>query len=1183
MKLRIAISVLLATGLLFPGAEAQEPPSRERMPEKIQFNRDIRPILSENCFKCHGPDAKGRKGDLRLDTREGAFAEVDKGKFALVSGNPAKSELWARVTTADPDDLMPPAKTGKKLTKHQIALIRKWIEQGAVWQNHWAFIPPKPLPPPTVRRADWPKNEIDAFILARLEEEGLTPSAEADRMTLVRRLSLDLTGLPPTPQEADAFVHDSSPQAYERLVDRLLASPRYGEHMGRYWLDLARYGDTHGLHLDNYREMWPYRDWVLRAFNENLPFDKFITDQLAGDLVPDGGLDDEVASGFNRCHITTNEGGSIEEEVYCRNVFDRVETFAQVYLALSFTCCRCHDHKYDPLKQKEYYQLFAFFNSLDGSEMDGNKKDPAPVVRVPTAEDRARLAKLGPETKEIEAKIAAPVPDLDAAQARWESDFAAKLRDQWRPLTARWFGSQEGSGLRRLPDQSILSYGTNPAKDVVEAVFPVDARAIQAIRLEALADPSLPGGGTGRASNSNFVLSTFEAEVRPLSGGPAKKIAFEGAQADVEQKDFDVARAIDGKGGTGWAVESKKENHWAVFFPKEPVAVEGGAELHVTLRFDHGDSHAIGRFRVSVTSDGELLRAAMPVKFGEWSSIGPFKAATAAEAFRTAYPPEKEVDLKKKYEDGKLGWQRRPRWTDGVAQNDLVGENCATYLTRTIAAATAREITVSLGSDDTITLWLNGRQILSNEAYRGVAPDQEKAVLPLKQGENRLLLKICNGGGGYGYYFKKIGEQLGGVPAAVAKALDVAAEKRSGPQKDALREYYRREHWPEWKTLDARRAALREEERQIQDRAPTTLVFKERKAPREAFILKRGEYDRRGDKVDRGTPGVLPPLPAGAPVDRLGLARWLLEPGNPLTARVVVNRFWQQCFGTGIVKTAEDFGLQGEPPSHPELLDWLALRFVDDGWDVKRMMKRLLMSATYRQASRVSPELVRRDPENRLLARGPRFRLDAEVLRDQALQAAGLLVEKLGGPSVKPPQPEGLWEAVGYSGSNTVRFTRDLEPDKVFRRSLYIFWKRTSSPPQMSTLDAPSRESCTVRRERTNTPLQALLLMNGPQYVEAARRLAERAMKEGGADLESKATFIFREAAIRPPDARDLETLTTLYRQQLESYRARPEAAKKLIATGDTKPDPALDPAELAAWSMVANVILNLDEVITKG
>jgi hypothetical protein len=823
----LVLATLVRDGAQAPTARGAETPA----PPAIDFSRQILPILSETCFACHGPDATQRKAKLRLDTKEGALAELRSGGHAIVPGKASESSLIERITSEDPSERMPPPKSRKQLTPQQVAWLRQWIDQGAPWSIHWAWVPPRRPPLPRVADTAWARSPIDAFILARLEAEHWHPSPEASRTTLLRRVTLDLTGLPPTPAEVDAFLADQSPEAYARVVDRLLESPRYGEHMARFWLDASRYGDTHGLHLDNYREMWPYRDWVIRVFNANLPYDRFLVEQLAGDLLPGPTLDQLVASGFNRCHVTTNEGGSIEEEYYVRNVVDRVDTTGTVLLGLTIGCARCHDHKYDPIAMKDYYQLFAFFNSLDDKSMDGNARAYPPTAQLPTTEQATTLERVQERLRAVQGTLA-----------------AARVR-------------------------------------------------------------ACPSPSTSSAASHN---------------------------------------------APGWR-----------------------------------------------------------------------------------HPPARE-------------------------------EACA---------------------------WTRA------------------TVVPLLR----------------------------------------------------------------------RLSEVEKERTRLDLQIPTTLVSKERPEPRPAYILKRGEYDQKGQLVGRDTPAFLPPLPTQAPRNRLGFAQWLVDPQHPLTARVAINRLWQQCFGTGLVRTAEDFGTQGEPPSHPELLDWLAVQFVEDGWDIKKMMKRIVLSASYRQQSRLTPDRLARDPGNRLLARGPRFRLDAEMLRDQALAVSGLLVERTGGPSVKPPQPSGLWEAVGYTGSNTVKFVADTGCAKVHRRSLYTFWKRTAPPPQMNAFDAPSREACTVRRERTNTPLQALLLLNETQYVEAARALAERTLREGGVRPETRLTYLFRLVTARCPDKRELAELRTTYDDLLATYTQDRTAAQQLIAVGESKPDVTCDPRELATWTMLANLVLNLDEVLTKG
>jgi hypothetical protein len=1157
---------------------ARPPEFDPPLPATVRFTRDIRPILSDACFKCHGPASATRKADLRLDQADGIGSVVTAGK-------PDDSELFRRIAAADDHkDHMPPAATGKHLTKRHVGLLKRWIEQGAEWEPHWAFLPPQKPALPAVRDAAWPRNEIDYFVLKPLEDEGLRPSPEADRATLARRVALDLTGLPPSPQEIDAFMADTTPQAYESLVDRLLASPRYGEHMARFWLDQVRYADTHGLHLDNYREMWPYRDWVINAFNAGMPFDRFITEQLAGDLLPDPTLDQLIATGFNRCHITTNEGGSIDEEVYVRNVVERVDGVGQVLLGLSFGCARCHDHKYDPLTQKDYYQMFAFFNSLDGPAMDGNVKDHAPVVRVPTAEDVRKTAELGAQIAGVEAQLTGPDPTVDAAQAEWERAELAALHSAWIALEPASAASRDGATLTIQPDRSILAGGTSPEKDLVEVVLRLTQTGVRAIRLDALTDPSLPQGGPGRAANGNFVLSELEAAIAPAADpSRAAPVKFVSALADFSQTGYPTAGAIDGNPATGWAIDGgdRRESRSALFVPEQPFGFDGGTELKLRLLFNAGSSNVAGRLRVSVTTDAAALEAARPASLGPWATVGPFPAENPDQGYTRDFGPEKKVDLAQKFLKDALAWVEHAEYADGKV-HALPGDVSATYLTRTITAPTPRTIHLSLGSDDFIKVWHDGALVLERKEGRGAAPDQEKLSLALPAGESRLLLKIVNSGGPAGFYFADKGQGFERLAPALTELLRVPRDQRNEAQTLELRAAYRRLHWDQYKPLTEKLGSLRTVLQQTEARAPTTQIYKETAQPREAFILKRGEYDQKGDPVGRDTPAVLPPMAPDLPRDRLGLARWLADPKHPLTARVAVNRLWQQLFGTGIVKTAEDFGAQGQLPSHPELLDFLAVRFAEDGWDVRRMMKAIVTSATYRQSARATPELLRRDPENRLLARGPRFRLEAETLRDQALAVSGLLFEKIGGPSVKPPQPD-LWIAVGFVGSNTQKFEADKGPDKIHRRSLYTFWKRTSPPPQMSAFDAPSRESCAVRRERTNTPMQALMLMNDPQYLEAARALAARTLREAGPTPEERAALLFRLAAARTADAPELEILLRTYRGHRAAYEADPKAARDLVGAGEPKSDADPDPVEWAAWTLMANLVLNLDEVVTKG
>jgi Protein of unknown function (DUF1553)/Protein of unknown function (DUF1549)/Planctomycete cytochrome C len=1045
-RLLLVSGSLVLTAVL--GLRGESPRAAETTPPTqpaIDFDRQIRPILAENCFACHGPDEAKRKAKLHFDTKEGAFVKLRSGNRSIVPGNSAESALVERITEDDPKRIMPPPESNKKLTPEQITLLTQWIDQGAKWSSHWAFVAPQRPPLPKTGNAAWCRNEIDRFILARLGGEGLQPSPEADRTTLIRRVTLDLTGLPPTPEEVDAFLADDSPDAYEKVVDRLLRSPRYGEHMARFWLDAARYGDTHGLHLDNYREIWPYRDWVIKAFNNNLPFDQFLIKQLAGDLLPGATLDDQVATGFIRCNVSTSEGGSIEEEVYVRNVIDRVDTNSTALLGLTLGCCRCHDHKYDPFKQKDYYQLFAFFNNIDGPPLDGNKADHPPVLKVPGPDQVAALDRLQQKAGAIQKKI-----DEQASQVKYDDSIDATQGEYVQRADYVWIDDESPRGAK-LPADGNLNVAWN-----------------------WVAGPDHP------------VYSGTKSLMRTAEG--LNQFVSEGASPPLKV----------GPGDTLFA--------YVWIDPLNPPK-------EIMLQWNSGDWKHRAYWGENVINFGQDNTT-------ERVRMGPLPASAKwvrleVEAAKVGIKPGTML----------TGWAFTQYggtvWWDKGGMETWTPQEGQTY--------------------DSLTAWLRAQRVLGGA----------------------------------------------GLPKNLQDAVKTERGKRSEQQKEELRAYFITHGYSKTREVLAplfgQLAAVQKEREQIDKAVPTTLVWKERADVRPAYILKRGEYDQHGEQVGRDTPGSLPPMPKDAPKNRLGFARWLVMPENPLTARVEVNRLWQHVFGTGIVKTAEDFGTQGERPSHPELLDWLAVQFREDGWDVKATMKRLVLSATYRQSARLTKDRLAKDPGNRLLSRGPRFRLDAEELRDQALFLSGLLVEKVGGPSVKPPQPVGLWEAVAYTGSNTAKFMPDHGVEKVHRRSMYTFWKRTAAPPQMTAFDAPSRESCTVRRERTNTPLQALLLLNETQFVEAARSLAERTMHEGGPTVEAKLTFLFRVATSRPPDATELTELLSAYQANLARYSQNVEAARKLIAVGETKPDASLNPSELAAWTMVANVLLNLDEVITKG
>ena len=980
--------------------------------QPVDFNRDVRPILSENCFACHGPDVKTRKAKLRLDTQEGAHAT------AVVPGKPDQSELLVRLTSDD-KSLMPPASTGKKLTPAQIDTLRRWVAGGAEYKSHWSFIPPTR---PAVPRG---ANPIDHFVRAKLKAAGLAPSPEAPRETLIRRVTLDLTGLPPTPAEIDAYLADTSPDAYEKVVDRLLASPRFGERMALEWLDAARFADTHGYHIDSGRDMTRWRDYVIRSFNENKPFDTFTVEQLAGDLLPDATTEQKIASGFNRNHMINFEGGAIPAEYQTAYIVDRVNTTSTVWLGLTTGCAQCHDHKYDPISQKDYYRLYAFFNNVPENGLDGQKGNAVPVLKTPTAAQEAKLARLKAAVAGVENMLAGPMPDADRAQLAWEKALPA-AKTTWTVLDAKDPKSKGGAALTVLDDKSVRASGTNPAKETYTLTLTPTGK-VTALRLEALPDPSFPQSGPGRGVNGNFVMTG----VRVTAGG--KPVPLRAATASHFQKDggFDVASVL--KKGPGWAIlpEVGKPSS-AVFEFAEPVtAGKGEIELHLEFNSIFA-GHQIGRFRVSATD----------------------------------------------------------------------------------------------------------------------SPSPHGA---------------------------------GGMPA-VAPILAVEPAKRSDKQRADLRAHYRATASPEAKKLADAIAALKAEIAATEKAIPDAMVMGELAKPRDTFLLMRGEYDKKGEKVTAGVPAALPPLKAANP-NRLDLARWLVSAEQPLTARVIVNRYWQMYFGNGIVKTSEDFGSQGEWPTHPELLDWMACEFATK-WDVKHIQRLIVTSATYRQSSKVTPEVLAKDPENRLFARASRLRLPAEFIRDQALAVSGLLNGEIGGKSVSPYQPPGLWEELAFRLDNKNFSAQVYEPSHgrdLYRRTMYTFWKRTSPPPALTTLDAPDRELCTVRRPRTNTPLQALVLMNDPTYVEASRKLAERVLTEGGKTSEERIAFAFRVCVGRKPVEREAGILAKVLEAQLARYAADPAAAKKLLAVGESPRDEKFQPVELAAWAMLANALLNLDEVVTRN
>jgi hypothetical protein len=987
--------------------------------QEINFNRDIRPILSENCLLCHGPDANHRKAELRLDVAESATKSV------IVPGKPDASDVVARITSGDPDMKMPPPDSGKQLSKADIEMLRRWIAQGAKYEAHWSFISPTKPTLPEVAKPEFVRNPIDRFVLKRMHEEGLSPAEQADRFTLIRRATLDLTGLPPTVEDVRSFVADRSENAFEKVVDRLLKSDRYGEHMARYWLDAARYADTNGYQYDLEREQWVWRDWVINAFNSNMPFDQFTVEQIAGDLLPNATAQQRLATAFHRNHPITIEGGVIDEEYRTEYVVDRVTTTSTVWLGLSMTCSRCHDHKYDPITQKEFYQFFAYFNQVPERGLNGF--DPKLQVESPL-----RIA----QSIRIADELATAISEFDRlwnVSADQLADHEKKLTEDvtntWSTVVPTERRSEGGATLEVQPDQSILATGTNPATELYELVLNCNT-PIYAIRLEALKHPTFVGGGTGRGSNGNFVLTEFQIATTGADSDEFKPVKISKAEADYSQANYNIVQAIDGATNdrTGWAVDgnTKQENRVAVFTLAEPLLPGSVKKVRLQMHHRWGGSHHIGRFRIS-------------------------------------------------------------------------------FATR---------------------------------------PSQD-------------------------------------VPADVAAIVKIESAKRTVQQTRRINEHLAARFGNADLMVAVGKVAALRQRLSTSTTVPATMVMAEMPAPRKTHVLLRGEYDKPRDEVTFGTPAALPPMPADAPRNRLGLARWMVMPDHPLTSRVAVNRSWERLFGTGLVKTSEDFGSQGEWPSHPELLDWLAVEFVESGWDIKQMLKTIVLSATYQQSSRMTPQQFERDPHNRLLARGPRLRLDAEAIRDSALLASGLLSEQLGGPSVFPYHPAGLWEEI----NNRPGYSRIYNQDtggKIYQRSLYTFWKRTVPPPSMAAFDAPEREFCVVRRSRTNTPLQAFVMLHDPQFVEAARHLGRRMQTEGGSTVDDRITFGFQACNSRHPTDRELNVLRNVFDDRLKQYQANIESAKPVLSVGDSEFVAKDGPAEAAAWITVGRVIFNVSEFITK-
>jgi mono/diheme cytochrome c family protein len=1017
----------LALFLLGLASLASAPPRESARPEpRVQYNRDIRPILADTCYACHGPDKAKRKADLRLDTEEGAFSDLG-GHFALVAGKPDESTLVKRILEKDPARRMPPAASGKSLKPEQIALLRRWIEQGAKWQAHWSLLTPTR---PTVPRLPEPspaRNAIDNFLLERLQREGFIPSPEADRRTLIRRLSFDLIGLPPTPEEVDAFLADKRPDAYEKLVERLLASNHFGERMALHWLDLVRYADSGGYHSDNARDVYLYRDYVIDAFNKNKPFDRFTIENLAGDLLPDAGAEQKIASGYNRLLQTTEEGGAQAKEYTAKYAADRVRNLSSVWLGLTLGCCECHSHKFDPFTLKEFYQLASFF--ADVQEVAVGRQ---PQTKIPTPEQILKLQAVKEQLTARLEELTTSTPALEAGQKKWEEAEKIRLASaapDWQPVRPTRAESSAGSKLVVQEDRSVLSTGANPARDNYTLTLTVEQEKVTALRLTALPHPGFPGSGLSRG-NGNFVLTGIEIVAHPPKG-PAAPVKLSRALADYSQPGYPVESLLGKPKGAGWAVEGhvRQGSRSALFVFAGPLSAPPGTTLTVKLAHQSASAqHNIGRFRLDLTSSA----------------------------------------------------------------NPGLGDK-------------------------------------------------------------------------------------GGLPPLVLAGLAAEPAKRTQAQKEALTAHYH-SIAPELQAIRARIAALEKDKAALLAAQAQTLISMSG-PPRVVRVLRRGNWlDDSGEIVQPDTPKSLPPLGVnGRRATRLDLARWLTSRDNPLVARVFVNRLWKLYFGQGLVTTADDFGAQGAWPSHPELLDWLAVEFRESGWDVKHMVQLMVTSAAYRQTS-VAPETVRlRDPANRLLARQSRFRLDAELVRDNALAVSGLLSSRTGGASTKPYQPEGYWQFLNFP---TRTWVEDRDENQ-YRRGLYTWWQRTFPHPSLVAFDAPSREECTVDRPRSNTPLQALALLNDPTYVEASRALAEKVLLGGKTDPE-RLDLAYRRVLGRKPKEEERQVLLALVSTHRAQYQADPKSADELLGIGLHPVSPEVDRPALAAWMSATRVLLNLHETITR-
>ena len=1156
----------------------------------VEFLRDVRPILAEKCFTCHGPDGATREEEIRFDTKEGLFGKTESGFRLIVQGDAEESEIFYRITEEDPDERMPPEDFQFQLTEQEIDTIERWIEEGAPWEGHWAFIPPKKVPLPIVSDPAWPKNEIDYYVLSGLDGVGLNPSAEARKGTLIRRVSLDLTGLPPSTLEVDAFLADDSPAAYEKVVDRLLASPHYGERMAFPWLDEARYSDTNGYQRDTKRTMWPWRDWVIDAFNDNMPFDQFTIEQLAGDLLPEATLSQKIATGFNRNHRINGEGGIIPEEYAVEYVVDRVSTTSTAWMGLTMACARCHDHKYDPITQKEFYEMFAFFNRVPEEGKGGEVGNDVPLIQVPTEGDLTFKSDLSQKIAALKTYLYRPDEALDRLQHESEVALGEIFETlDWEVFEPATTSAANGTILEVLDDHSVLASGDTPDEERYQFSFKA-AGPIRSFKLDLLMDESLSESGPGRSDTGNVVLSEFIVQRNAAGTDETETLQLVDAISDVARigSDYAFHNAIDSDSETGWSIGThlERENRKAVFILDEASAIQAGDEVIITLKHESTlKKNNAGRFKISGTSSNELASWVRPT-LGTWHHLGPFaKKKHSDKILDQMTEPEKGYDSQRTYGKEKLRWEDKPEWTkESIIVLEDGGSDTITYAHCTIDASISAFVSLSFGSYDAVKLWIDGKPHLSKGIARLNLLEPDNLPIYLSEGRHEILIKLINDIDQSRFTFQ-IQNDGGESLLALIDRLARPKSERTEDDRLELQRLFRMQD-SEWQEKSGEFAALEAELSEYDRRITTTMVMEDMDTPRDTYVLRRGVYDQpdTSELLTPSVPALFGEMTESLPKNRLGLAQWLVSPDHPLTARVRVNQYWQMYFGRGIVKTSEDFGTQSAAPTHPELLDYLAVDFIESGWDVKAMQKKIVMSATYRQSSALTKAYLRKDPENLLLGHSPRFRLSAATIRDQALSVSGLLKPEIGGPSVFPYQPENMWSALTFQNkdeASTNYYTPDTG-DNLYRRGLYTFWKRTIAPPRMQIFDASDRERCSMRQDVTNTPLQAMALLNDPTFIEASRHLAERMMREGGKSSEDRIRYGYKLALAHEPDLERYEILEQGFKSYKKHFKKRKEDAKDFISVGDSEYDDDLKRAELAAYTMLASVILNLDETITR-